>query len=140
MPLWLTLYRNSAWREGIGIDFCIGQFDTTAWRSSDRSAAVQQSGGYCWSFYCHVTRLLLLRWLLEIFRSSTKARARHNFRRLELTNSNRAFVVQVALQEKLTAQLQLDQPYNLILSLLVRIRHKVVWLWSRSAVANAVQS
>jgi hypothetical protein len=34
MPLWLTLYKNSAWREGIGIDFCIGQFDTTAWRSS----------------------------------------------------------------------------------------------------------
>ena len=33
-PLWLTLYRNSAWREGIGIDFCIGQFDTAAWRSS----------------------------------------------------------------------------------------------------------
>lgn len=29
---------------------------------------------------------------------------------------------------------------GLILSLLVRIRHKVVWLWSRSAVATAVHS
>jgi hypothetical protein len=37
-----------------------------------------------------MTRLLLLRWLLEIFGPSTKARARHNFRRLGLTNSIRA--------------------------------------------------
>jgi len=39
-----------------------------------------------------VTRLRLLRWLLEIFGPSTKACARHNFRRLGLTNSIRAFI------------------------------------------------
>jgi hypothetical protein len=55
-----------------------------------RPQSCQKTPGYCWSFYFHVTRLRLLRWLLEIFGPSTKACARQNFRRLGLTNSIRA--------------------------------------------------
>src|SRR5215471_8339677 len=42
----------------------------------------QKTAGYCWSFYFHVTWLLSLRWILEIFGPSTKAYVRHNFRHL----------------------------------------------------------
>ena len=48
--------------------------------------------------------------------------------------------LQVALQEQRTEQLLLSQLPGLMLSLLVRIRHKMVWLWSRCAVSNAVHS
>jgi len=37
---------------------------------------------YCWSFYFHATRLLLLRWIFEIFGPSTTAYARHYVRHL----------------------------------------------------------
>jgi hypothetical protein len=42
----------------------------------------QKTPGYCWSFYIHATRLLLLRWIREIFGPSTTAYARHYFRHL----------------------------------------------------------
>jgi hypothetical protein len=48
--------------------------------------------------------------------------------------------LQVALQEKRTDELRSTSSHDVMLSLLVRIRHKVVWLWSRSAVAIAVHS
>ena len=70
----------------------------------DTRADVALTGGYCWSFYFHVTRLLILRWLLKIFRPSTKARARHNFRRLGLTNSIRALTVHLRSRMSLTMQ------------------------------------
>ena len=43
-------------------------------------AKSQISGGYCWSFPFHTTRLLVRRWILEIFRPSTTTYAKHYFR------------------------------------------------------------
>jgi len=39
----------------------------------------QKTTRYCWSFCFHATRLLLLRWILEIFEPSTTTYARHYF-------------------------------------------------------------
>src|SRR5262245_62099122 len=46
------------------------------------SAYVDITGGYCWSFYFHATRLRSLRWILEVFRPSMQAHSKHNFRYL----------------------------------------------------------
>ena len=59
----------------------------------EHAPGIRKTLGYCWSFYFHMTRLLLRRWLREIFGSATKACARHNFRRLGLTNSIRSFIL-----------------------------------------------
>jgi hypothetical protein len=45
--------------------------------------------GYCWSFYFHATRLLLLRWILEIFGPSMTACARHNLQHLGVGQQQR---------------------------------------------------
>ena len=44
------------------------------------TARVDLTGGYCWSFPFHATRLLVRRWILEIFRPSTTTYAKHYFR------------------------------------------------------------
>ena len=55
--LWLTLYGNSAWREGIGIDFCIGQFDTAAWRSSTDRRRCNNRALYVYGEFLYDTSL-----------------------------------------------------------------------------------
>src|SRR5262249_54563908 len=50
--------------------------------SAHKSDIVGLTPGYCWSSYFHVIRLLLLRWILAMFRPSTKACPRHDFRHL----------------------------------------------------------
>jgi hypothetical protein len=42
----------------------------------------QKTSRYCWSSSFHVTWLLLLRWIVDVFGPSTLARSKHDFRHL----------------------------------------------------------
>jgi hypothetical protein len=53
-----------------------------SWTYGKGLQPVAKTGGYCWSFYFHAPRLLLLRWILEIFEPSMATKVRHYVRHL----------------------------------------------------------
>jgi hypothetical protein len=64
------------------IPLAFGLCHSLLWMIRSGGQIVDITPRYCWSFSFHATRLLLLRWILEILGPSTTAYARHNFRHL----------------------------------------------------------